>query len=78
MQLPPNCLIKNPAGSYSFVGRVDARLGYLRKDGSEPSEQEMQTAARHGPRLAGLVTRTFPTYQAGLDAAAAIGATVTP
>ncbi len=38
MQLPPNCLIMNPAGSYSFVGRVDARLGYVRKDGTPASD----------------------------------------
>ena len=73
-QLPPNCLIKNPAGTWSFVGSVDARLGYKRKDGSEPSEQELRNATQFGPRLAGLVTRTYPTQQAAIDAAAAIDA----
>ncbi len=78
MQLPPNCLIKNPAGSYSFVGRVDARLGYVRKDGTPASDEELSKAAKYGPRLAGLVTRTWPTQEAALETAAAIGATVTP
>ena len=76
-KLPANCLIKNPAKSFSFVGSVDARLGYKRKDGSEPSDEELRNAAKFGPRLAGLVTRTYPTREAAIAAADAIGATVT-
>ena len=75
--LPPNCLIGNPAGTFHFVGSVDARLGYTRRDGSEPSEQELRNAAQHGPRLAGLVTRTFPTREAAFAAAREIGVVAT-
>jgi hypothetical protein len=76
-KLPPNCLIRNPAGSFSFVGSVDARLGYVCKDGSAPTDEQLRKAAQFGPGLIGLRTRTYPTQEAAIAAAEAIGATVT-
>jgi len=76
-KLPPNCVIRNPAGSYSFCGSVDARLGYICKDGSTPTDEQLRNAAQFGPGLIGLRTRTYPTREAAIAAADAIGAIVT-
>lgn len=75
--LPSNIVIRNPAGTYSFVGRVDVRLAYVSPAGDTPTAEQLRTAARHGPRMAGLRSRTYPTAQAALDAAAALGVEAT-
>lgn len=62
--LPPNVLHQNPGGSWSFVGRVDARLAYVCKDGSEPTIKQLEGARICGPGLVGLKTRTWPTKEA--------------
>jgi hypothetical protein len=71
--LPPHALIQHPSGVWSFVGRVDARLSYLRKDGSKPSEEELRKAAQFGPGLVGLKTRVWATRAEAEQAAAELG-----
>jgi hypothetical protein len=71
--LPPHALIQHPSGVWSFVGRVDARLSYLRKDGSQPSEEELRKAAQFGPGLMGLKTRVWATQEEAEQAAAELG-----
>ena len=68
--LPQNVIIKNPAGTYSFVGRVSARLAYVTKDGYQPTTKQFQDAASFGPRLVGLRSRTWPTEEAARKALA--------
>jgi hypothetical protein len=64
MRLPENALIQTPSGAWSFVGRVDARLAYVTKDGFQPSERQMSDARSFGPGLIGLKTRVVPTRAA--------------
>jgi hypothetical protein len=37
---PKNLLMKNPAGTWSFVARVNVRLGWKNKDGSELTDDD--------------------------------------
>ncbi len=74
--LPENTLIKNPAGTYSFVGRVDTRLAFVTKNGGVPTAKQLDGARHAGPGIVGLRTRTFPTSDAALKAARALGLSV--
>lgn len=69
IRLPSNDLMRNPSGTWSFVGRVDAHLAYVRADGSPARPEELADAAKFGPHAVGLVSRTFPTRDAALHAA---------
>lgn len=76
--LPQNVVMLNPAGTWSFVGAVDIRLSYFRRDGQPLTEQEVSGIRSHG---AGLYRKTigsctWPTREAAIAAADAIGATV--
>lgn len=68
-KLAKNQLIHNPAGTWSFVGSVPAKLAYCQADGSVPTQEQLDTAAHCGPGLAKLRTRCWTTKQAALDAA---------
>ena len=41
-----NSLIQLPTGDWGFVGEVDVRLAFVRKDGSAPTEKQLDIA-RH-------------------------------
>ena len=75
-QLPPNVLVQFPAGSWGFVGSVDARLAYVTEDGAEPTQEQLEDARSFGPQLARVKTRSWPTAAAALAAAAELGLTV--
>jgi hypothetical protein len=60
-RLPEHEVIRFPSGRWGFVGRCAAELVYVRTDGTRPSSAELETARAHGPRLAGLQGRTWPT-----------------
>jgi hypothetical protein len=44
-KLPANNLIQYPGGRWGFVGRVNARLAYTRKDGSLLTDEDVKTLA---------------------------------
>jgi len=60
-------VIKYPTGRWGFVGSVPAHLAYLTEDGQRPTVKQFQNAAIAGPRIAGLVTRTWETEAAALE-----------
>ncbi len=66
--LPTNNLRQFPSGRWGFAGIVSARLCYICKDGSDPTDEQFAIARQHGPRLAGLKTRAFATKQEALTA----------
>lgn len=67
-------LIKNPTGSFSFVGwAVDGRLLFATQDGNIPTRAELETASRVGPRLAGLKTRAWNSPEAAMRFAQDLG-----
>lgn len=68
--LPTNNLFRFPSGNWGFRGLVSVSLCYIGKDGSEPTVKQLRTARSHGPRLAGLTTRTWATKQEALEALA--------
>ncbi len=69
-------LMKNPAGSYSFVGSVPVFLGYKEKDGS-PLTQETAAKLAHisSPALIAK-SRVYQTPAEALQAADEIGVNV--
>src|SRR3990167_5493699 len=75
--LPSNTLIQFPAGSWGFVGRVDVRLGWARKDGSMPTDDEINKAKNHGPGMIGLKIKSWLTKELDIAAAKELGLTVT-
>lgn len=67
-------LIKNPTGSFSFVGwAVDGRLLFATQDGNIPTAAELKTAQIVGPRMAHLKTRTWDSPEAAMRFAEALG-----
>ena len=72
---PAACLIKFPSGRWGFVGSVDYRLAFVRKeDGSEPTIAEVEKAKSFGVGFSNLKTRAWETKEAAIAAADAIGA----
>ena len=69
-------LIKNPSGTFSFGGTWPAELAWTTQDGGKPSEEQVKIAVQFGPRFARLKTRTWPTAEAALRDAEALGYTV--
>lgn len=69
-------LIKNPSGTYSFVGDVPAELAWTTEDGAPPSEEQVKIAAQFGPRFARVKERAWPTAEEALKEAEALGYTV--
>ncbi len=76
--LPSNILYQNPAGSWSFVGSVDVRLKYARKDGQPMTDEEYRKIANFGFGLFTSTHRTltWPTEADGIAAGAALGVIV--
>lgn len=69
-------IVKNPSGTYSFVGTVPVELAWATEDGKTPSEEQVKIAVQCGPRFARLKTRTWPTAEAALKEAEELGYTV--
>jgi len=69
-------IIKNPSGTYSFVGAVPVELVWVTEDGKTPSEEQVKLAVKLGPRFAKLKTRTWLTAEEALQEAKALGYTV--
>lgn len=63
---PTNNLTQYPSGVWGFCGTVDADLVYAQADGTKATDAQLETAAKRGPRLAGLVSRTWETREAAL------------
>jgi hypothetical protein len=74
--LPANTLIQFPSGAWGFVGMVDPRLAYRRKDGAPISAEEINNVRSFGMGLFRdtIETVAFPTREAALDALASLDA----
>ena len=70
--LPSNLPTQYSTGRWGFVGRVDARLAYERKDGQPATDEDYKAAQRMGPSIVGMKTRTWATKEEALAAAAAL------
>lgn len=66
-------LIKNPAGTYHFVGSVPVKLGWMNKDGSELSDKEAKELVKSSsPGMLGK-SRVFKTSKEALAFAKKMG-----
>ena len=72
-------LMKNPAGTWHFVGRVPMTLGFERRDGQPLTEEDIEVIQHCGPglRKKEVKTRTFLTSKQGLRFAKEKNFTVT-
>jgi hypothetical protein len=75
--MPANCLHKNPAGTWSFVGAVDTRLSGINDDGTAPTAEQIYKAKQFGHRFGGFKVRTWATREAALETARELGLSVT-
>jgi hypothetical protein len=66
-------LIKNPAGTFSFVGTVPVKLGWLRKDGEMLTDDEVKQLARAQMPALLAQSRVFKTATMALHAADELG-----
>lgn len=71
-KLPAHELIQSN-GHWLFVGSVDACLAYQTKDGQTPTDQQLEDARKFGPGIIGLRARSWPTREAAVSAAFALG-----
>lgn len=76
-------LIKNPAGTYSFVGDVPVQLAYKKKDGSKLTNDEItkiQKSSNPGMqrKVLGIELQIYKTPEEALKAAKKIGVKVKP
>lgn len=69
--MPPYALtlIQNPSGTYGFVGSVPGVLAYVHKDGTTPTNKEIEDDLRLPPQFRKLKSRSWPTKQMAIDAA---------
>ncbi len=67
---PNHDLLQYPNGSWGFCGKVDVDLAYVQEDGTKATDSQLETAAKRGPQIAGLKTRTWVTREAALAALA--------
>lgn len=73
-KLPPNVLIKSQTSdNWFFVGKVDGRLAYVKKDGSTPTEKELKDAAHAGPGIIGLKARVYKSPEEAEEVAKELG-----
>lgn len=66
-------VIKNPAGTFHFVGTVPLDLAMVNKDGSRLSPEEARRVAYHSNPGWISKTRVFRTVEEALQAAAELG-----
>jgi len=74
----PLSLIKNPKGTFCFVGRVPEELAFVYTGKPENRERAFDAARHCGPGFArhyGLNVRTFPTREDVVRAATDLGFT---
>lgn len=69
MSYSKNTLMKAPSGRWIFVGSVHKNLSYVKKDGTEPTEKDLQDANHVGPGIIGLETKAWDTPLEALEAA---------
>jgi hypothetical protein len=62
-------IIKNPNGTYSFVGsNLDPRLCFETQEGEFPSDKQIEKVNFNvPPKMAGLKVKVFQTEQDALD-----------
>lgn len=68
--LPQNCLIENPNGTFSFVGKVSAELLHFHRERGGPlTDEEIAQVRQCGPGLFSWCgTRTWKTRRAAATA----------
>lgn len=66
-------LIKNPAGTYSFVGSVPVKLGMCNKDGSMLTDSQAEQVARANCPALIAKSRAFKTPKDAFRAAVKLG-----
>lgn len=72
--LPPHVLeFYSHSKKWAFVGKIDSRLAHVMADGSPVTEDAAKKAREHGPRLAGVRTRTWDTEEEAIAAAKELG-----
>ncbi len=59
-------LIQYPSGRWGFVGTIDYRLGWIRKDGSMPTAAEVETDLMLPASYRRLKSRSFETQDEGI------------
>jgi len=69
MSYSKNTLMKAPSGRWIFVGSVHKNLSYMKKDGTEPTEKDIQDAMHVGPGIIGLKTKSWNTPLEALETA---------
>ena len=77
--LPLNMITVYPSGKWGFTGQVDGRLLYIKKDGSQPTSDELARISQSSnpsmaADIAGVKTRVFETADEAVAAAQEIGA----
>lgn len=70
------CLIQFPTGSYGFAGSIPVELAFVAKDGSAPTERQLEIERRCGPGFAKLKSRSWPTAAEALAEASRLGVKV--
>ena len=68
-------VLRNPAGTFSFVGDVPMALAYKRRDGTPMDDQLARNISRAGPGLYRDIVKscTWPTEDAARAEAARLG-----
>ncbi len=66
-------LMKNPAGTFSFVGSIPVQLVWLNKDGSELTDPQAKQVARANTPAMLAKTRVFPTIAEAITVAGHYG-----
>lgn len=69
-------IIKNPSGSYSFVGRVPVELGFTTKAGNTVSPEEVESQLRLPASYRTIKSRSFSCIQDALREATRLGYSV--
>lgn len=70
------CLIQFPTKDYGFAGSIPVELAFVGKDGSVPTERQLEIARHCGPGFAKLKTRAWPTAAEALAEAKRLGVEV--
>lgn len=66
-------IIETPSGRFTFVGfGIPGSLLYVSKDGSPATGEELANAARFGPAVSGVKSRSFATREEAEAAAAKV------
>ena len=66
-------IIVCPSGRFEFVGSVPGALAYIRRDGTRPTDDEIDCDLRRPPQFRRLKVRTFLSVEGAVSAAEEIG-----